>query len=109
MFDIGFSELLLVLVVALIVVGPERLPAVARTLGAYVRKARQTFDSVRQEVEKELDSAALQEQLRQNNILDEVGVSDMRDAAKSTADELRELARKAGEPQPKVKKWSDDE
>ncbi len=105
MFDVGFSELVLVLVVALIVVGPERLPAVARTLGAYIRKARQAFDSVKQEVEKELDTAALQEQLRQNNILQDETL----DEVKSTVDELKDLARKAGEPLPELKKWSDNE
>ncbi len=105
MFDIGFSELLLVLVVALIVVGPERLPGVARKLGIYIRKAREAFDSVKQEVEKELDTAALQEQLRQNNILDDSLVQEV----KSSADELRDLARKAGEPLPEVKKWTDNE
>lgn len=105
MFDVGFSELLLVLVVALIVVGPERLPTVARKLGIYLRKAHEAFDSVRQEVEKELDTAALQEQLRQNNILDESVVQEVR----STADDLKELARKAGEPVPELKKWSDNE
>ncbi len=103
MFDIGFSELLLVLVVALIVVGPERLPGVARKLGIYIRKAREAFDSVKQEVEKELDTAALQEQLRQNNILDDSLVQEV----KSSADELRDLARKAGEPLPELKKWTD--
>lgn len=105
MFDVGFSELLLVLVVALIVVGPERLPGVARKLGIYIRKAREAFDSVKQEVEKELDTVALQEQLRQNNILDDSVVQDV----KSTAEELKDLARKAGEPLPEVKKWTDNE
>jgi len=104
-FDVGFSELLLVLVVALIVVGPERLPGVARKLGIYIRKAREAFDSVKQEVEKELDTVALQEQLRQNNILDDSVVQDV----KSTAEELKDLARKAGEPLPEVKKWTDNE
>ncbi len=105
MFDVGFSELVLVLVVALIVVGPERLPTVARRLGIYLRKAREAFGSVKQEVERELDTAALQEQLRQNNILDDSVAQEV----KSTADELKDLARKAGEPVPELKKWSDNE
>lgn len=54
MFDIGFTEVILISVIGLLVLGPERLPRVARTIGLYFRKARQTFHSVRSEIEKEL-------------------------------------------------------
>lgn len=54
MFDIGFTELALILVLGLLVLGPERLPRVARTIGMYLRKARQTWYSVKNEVEREL-------------------------------------------------------
>ena len=54
MFDIGFSELALIAVVALLVLGPERLPKVARTVGALVRRARSSWQNVRGEIEREL-------------------------------------------------------
>jgi sec-independent protein translocase protein TatB len=54
MFDIGFSELMVIGVVALLVLGPERLPGAARTLGSFVRKARQSWDSVRTEFERQI-------------------------------------------------------
>ena len=54
MFDIGFSEISLIAVVALLVLGPERLPKVARTVGALVRRARSSWNSVRGEIEREL-------------------------------------------------------
>jgi sec-independent protein translocase protein TatB len=54
MFDVGFSEIALVAVVALLVLGPERLPRVARTAGALVRRARASWLSVRSEIEREL-------------------------------------------------------
>ena len=54
MFDASFPEIVLILLVALIVVGPERLPRLARTMGAYVGKARSMFNSVRDEVEREV-------------------------------------------------------
>ena len=47
MFDIGFSELLLIAVVALVVLGPERLPKAARFAGLWVRRARAQWYSVR--------------------------------------------------------------
>jgi sec-independent protein translocase protein TatB len=55
MFDIGFWEMVIVCVVALVVLGPERLPKVARTLGLFVGRARATFYAVRSEVERELE------------------------------------------------------
>lgn len=54
MFDFGFAELLVIGVVALLVLGPERLPAAARTVGGVLRKARQSWVSVRNEFEREL-------------------------------------------------------
>lgn len=54
MFDVGFSEIALVAVVALLVLGPERLPRVARTAGALVRRARSSWQNVRSEIEREL-------------------------------------------------------
>jgi sec-independent protein translocase protein TatB len=58
-FDIGFSEVILIGVVALLVLGPERLPKAARTVGALLRKARQSFDAVKAEVEREVAAEEL--------------------------------------------------
>ncbi len=54
MFDIGFTELLLVAIVALVVLGPERLPKAARFAGLWVRRARAQWYSVKSELEREL-------------------------------------------------------
>lgn len=59
MFDVGFSEMVLIGIVALLVLGPERLPGAARTVGAWMRKARHSFDAVRAEVERELHDEEL--------------------------------------------------
>jgi len=63
-FDIGFGELLLIAVVALVVLGPERLPKAARFAGLWVRRARNQWDSVKQELERELQAEELQRNLR---------------------------------------------
>jgi len=55
MFDIGFWEILLILVLALVIIGPERLPGAARKAGLFVGKARRYIEGVRSEVEQELD------------------------------------------------------
>lgn len=54
MFDIGFSELLLVAVVALVVLGPEKLPTAVRTLGLWVGRFRRTVSSIQAEITEEL-------------------------------------------------------
>lgn len=59
MFDISFGELLLIGVVALVVLGPERLPAVARTLGALVARAQRFVTSVKADIQQQTDLAGL--------------------------------------------------
>ena len=65
MFDIGFSELLVIAVVALLVLGPERLPKAARFAGLWVRKARGHWYSVKAEFERDLAADDLQRSLRE--------------------------------------------
>ncbi|MGV6852155.1 MAG: Sec-independent protein translocase protein TatB [bacterium] len=60
MFDVGFMEVGLLLIVGLIVLGPERLPKVARTVGMYMRKARSTWSGVQAQIEQELAAEELQ-------------------------------------------------
>ncbi len=65
MFDIGFSELLLIAVVALVVLGPERLPKAARFGGLWVRRARAQWYSVKAELERELEAEELKRSLQE--------------------------------------------
>lgn len=64
MFDVGFSEILIIAVVALIVLGPERLPKAARLAGLWVRKARAQWYAVKAELERELLDEELQRSLK---------------------------------------------
>jgi sec-independent protein translocase protein TatB len=54
MFDVGFTELLLLAVIGVVVVGPERLPAVARTLGKLVGDARRFASGLQRQLEQEV-------------------------------------------------------
>lgn len=65
MFDIGFSELLMIAVVALVVLGPERLPKAARFAGLWMRRARAQWHSVRAELEHELAADELKRSLQE--------------------------------------------
>jgi sec-independent protein translocase protein TatB len=64
MFDIGTGELGLIALIALLVLGPERLPGAARTAGALLRKARQSWNNVREEIERELAAEELKASMK---------------------------------------------
>lgn len=63
MFDFSFWELAIVLVVALLVVGPDKLPGLAAKVGRWVGKAKRMIMSVRSDIENELKAAELKEML----------------------------------------------
>lgn len=58
MFDIGFSELILCVIVALVVFGPEKLPALLRDVSAFRRQVSQLWGNARQSLQKELEAVA---------------------------------------------------
>ena len=101
MFDVGFAEILLLSLVGLLVLGPERLPRVARTLGGMARKARSSWLSLRRSIEAEMRAEELKEPLK--NFQQDI---------KSTVDDIRTGVRsgigaagafEAGKPAPDAK------
>jgi len=92
-FEISFGELLIIGAVALVVLGPERLPAVARTIGALVGRAQRFVASVKSDIQQQSQMAGLQE-LQQ----------EMRDAAntfrsqvESEVEQVRQVAQQIEE------------
>lgn len=67
MFDVGFAELFLLAIIGLLVLGPERLPRVARTLGGFVRKARMSWISLRNTIESEMNEADLSQPIKKTS------------------------------------------
>lgn len=61
MFDVGFWELTIIGVVALIIVGPERLPGLARTAGLWIGKARRMVTDVKRDIDRELKASEISE------------------------------------------------
>jgi sec-independent protein translocase protein TatB len=78
MFDVGFTEILLLSFIGLMVLGPERLPRVARTLGGMARKARSSWLSLKRSIEAEMRAEELKEPLKH-----------FQDEIKNTVDEVR--------------------
>ncbi|EMR4106496.1 TPA: twin-arginine translocase subunit TatB [Stenotrophomonas maltophilia] len=91
MFDIGFSELLVIAVVALVVLGPERLPKAARFAGLWVRRARNQWDSVKQELERELQAEDIKRQMQEVR----QGMQDTENQLRASGEAIRREAQEA--------------
>mgnify|MGYP001816594813 FL=1 len=85
MFDVGFWEILLILVLALVVIGPERLPGAARKAGYFVGKARRYIEGVRSEVESELDVNEFKRMLHNQ----EVQINELQQQLKAGVDDVK--------------------
>ncbi|MDG9852725.1 Sec-independent protein translocase protein TatB [Pseudomonas nitroreducens] len=96
MFGISFSELLLVGLVALLVLGPDRLPGAARTAGLWIGRLKRSFNAIKTEVERELGADEIRRQLHNEHILQ------MEQEAKklmAPLTDLQDQAREAFNPQ----------
>ena len=89
MFDVGFSELILILVVALVVVGPERLPKLARTAGLYLGRMRRMVASVKADVQRELAAEDLKRTLQKQ--VESVGLHDIVEETRDAATAAEQL------------------
>lgn len=76
MFDLSVPELAVIGVIALLVLGPERLPGAARTVGALVRRAQRSWSGLRADIERELAADELKRQLEQTR--QQIGADDMK-------------------------------
>ena len=85
MFELSFGKMALIAVVALLVLGPERLPAAARTVGALLRRARTSWHSVRSEIERELAAEDIK-----RSIHDTARSVDIRDDVHSATEQFRQ-------------------
>ena len=64
MFDIGFAELVIIGVVGLLVIGPERLPGAVRTASLWISRLRRGFNDIKREVQQEIHNDAVMQELR---------------------------------------------
>lgn len=92
MFDIGFWEICLVVLVALLVFGPENLPQAARTAGMWVGRARRMVSSIQQEIDRELHLQEMRDAIKENEKLGlhqfleetKTGISELEKSVKET-------------------------
>ena len=110
MFDIGFGELILVLVIGLVVLGPERLPVAVKTVAGWIRVMRSMAANVQNELTQELKLQELQDNLKK---MEEQAGKAISPELKASMDELKEAAdtlrRSYQEPADTLKKQLDPE
>jgi len=96
MFDIGFAELLLVAVVALLVVGPERLPGTVRGVAVVLRRLKRQAGEIRREIERELDIDGIRRDLHNEEVLSELkkGRESIEETLNETRRDLKDVAGK---------------
>ncbi|MEE9334992.1 MAG: Sec-independent protein translocase protein TatB [Granulosicoccaceae bacterium] len=111
MFDVGFAEVMIIGVVALIVIGPERLPDVARKVGRWVAKIQRFIKGVRSDVSRELESGELKaligDQKDQINELRGMVKDAQKDIEKSTSSVMKDAESSFSELENSVKGSSD--
>jgi sec-independent protein translocase protein TatB len=92
MFDSGFLEILVVGIIALMVVGPERLPGLASKAGKFVGKMKAFVATTREDIEKEIRADELQNML----VKQKEEISELRDMMQTTKDEVSDEVKEAG-------------
>ena len=92
MFDIGFSELVIIAVVSLLVIGPERLPGAIRTGSMWLNKIKRGFNDIKREVQQELHNDEVMQQLRQTG-------EDIKAQANSIHQDIKHTGESIAEPE----------
>ena len=91
MFDIGFTERVIIAVVSLLVIGPERLPSAVRTASLWLNRIKRGFSDIKREVEQELHNDAVLQELRKTG-------EELQTEANSIGDEIREVTEPLNNP-----------
>ena len=92
MFDFGFWEIAIIGIITLIVVGPEKMPELARKAGLYVGKFKKFVSKIQNDINNEIKSEELKEQLSIKD--EESSLSQTVEQAKSSIDEIKKEAAK---------------
>lgn len=98
MFDIGFPELLIVSVVALLVIGPEKLPETVRSIAIWISRLKRSLANIRTELENEIGADEIRRELHNDAIMRELkearqGLDNIVDGANATITDIKESAK----------------
>ena len=96
MFDVGFAELVIIAIVGLLVIGPERLPGAIRTGSAWLNRLRRGFNDIKREVQQELHNDAIMQDLRKAGEELKSGADNLKQEIDVTTGDLTESTPAAG-------------
>lgn len=97
MFDVSFLELLVIAVIALVVLGPERLPGFIRTVGLMIGRAKRGFADVRAQVEREIGADEIRQQLHNEKIMSSLDKKSSKDQDKNQSRPVSNVKRNSSE------------
>ncbi len=100
MFDIGFPELVMVSIVALLVIGPEKLPETIRSLSLWIGRLQRSFANLRREIESEIGADDIRQQLHNESIMSELEntKSTLRQVEQDVKNTINSVSNDAGKP-----------
>ena len=100
MFDVGFPEILLVSVVALLFIGPDRLPETVRTIMLWLGRIRTSFANIKKEIEQEIGADEIRQQIHNESIMNELDKSkqQIQDAIRTTDNTISEFKNTINNP-----------
>ncbi len=123
MFDIGFWEMSVIALIALVVLGPERLPGLARTAGLWIGRARRMIADVKSDIDREIRNSELKEMESLKNDIEKTGRDlsgkvnegagfdkkvadefDLSDAFQETGNSIKDAAKSADKPRDHAEK-----
>ena len=96
----SFGELFIIGIIALIVLGPERLPKAVRTVGLWIGKAKQSFNSIKTEIDRELKIQEIQQQLKdqQRQLESQIDIESISGSMNDSKNNLNHLLDEVSEP-----------
>ena len=91
MFDIGFLELLLIGILSLLIMGPERLPTAVRNTTVFLARMRRKFDQIKSDVAQEVGADDIKQEIHNESMMESLAKtrSDLQDSFQAAADELQ--------------------
>lgn len=97
MFDIGFAELLVIAVLGLLILGPERLPGAIKTASLWLGRLKRSFSDIRREIEREIGADEIRQQLHNESVMASLKESEqkLRSSVSNANQELQNLERSA--------------
>ncbi len=97
--DIGIQEILLISVLSLLILGPERLPAAIKTVALWIGRIKRSFNDIKTDIEREINADEIRQQIHNENIMHQLGES---------ADQLKQTAETINQTVEQINQSSDE-